>query len=177
MNLNIIRRFQLLTVTRLGNLRVGVEFSFLPQVQLKMSDVEVREMEIFDWRKKVSEAECKLKQQENLLESVISERNLYSKNLIEAQVPLICSCNPRLIFSLLVIYPGRHQLACESFVDGITQIVTGLPSFIKWLKWDFGGRDLRSMAKKIGTFEATLTAISNFKLTLLSDWCDVCIWS
>lgn len=51
-----------------------------------MNDAEVREMEIFDWRKKVSEAECKLKQQENLLESVVSERNLYSKNLIEAQV-------------------------------------------------------------------------------------------
>lgn len=51
-----------------------------------MSDVEVKEMEIFDWRKKVTEAECKLKQQENLLESVVSERNLYSKNLIEAQV-------------------------------------------------------------------------------------------
>ncbi|KAG7224645.1 hypothetical protein INR49_011398 [Caranx melampygus] len=45
----------------------------------------MREMEIFDWRKKVTEAECKLKQQENLLESVVSERNLYSKNLIEAQ--------------------------------------------------------------------------------------------
>ncbi|KAM8741734.1 cilia- and flagella-associated protein 58 [Acanthopagrus schlegelii] len=59
--------------------------NLMQKVQLKMSDVEVREMEIFDWRKKVSEAECKLKQQENLLESVISERNLYSKNLIEAQ--------------------------------------------------------------------------------------------
>uniref|UniRef100_A0A3B4WB06 Cilia and flagella associated protein 58 n=1 Tax=Seriola lalandi dorsalis TaxID=1841481 RepID=A0A3B4WB06_SERLL len=55
-------------------------------MQKKMNDVEVREMEIFDWRKKVTEAECKLKQQENLLESVVSERNLYSKNLIEAQI-------------------------------------------------------------------------------------------
>lgn len=59
------------------------------QVQQKMNDAEVREMEIFDWRKKVSEAECKLKQQENLLESVVSERNLYSKNLIEAQVRVV----------------------------------------------------------------------------------------
>ncbi|KAL7390317.1 hypothetical protein ABVT39_018730 [Epinephelus coioides] len=56
-----------------------------PAVQQKMSDVEVREREIFDWKKKVTEAECKLKQQENLLECVVSERNLYSKNLIEAQ--------------------------------------------------------------------------------------------
>lgn len=61
----------------------------LLQVQQKMSDVEVREVEIFDWRKKVTEAECRLKQQENLLESVVSERNLYSKNLIETQVWVI----------------------------------------------------------------------------------------
>ncbi|XP_034538757.1 cilia- and flagella-associated protein 58 [Notolabrus celidotus] len=59
--------------------------SLMQKVQQKMSDVEVRENEIFDWRKKVTEAECKLKQQENLLESIVSERNLYSKNLIEAQ--------------------------------------------------------------------------------------------
>ncbi|XP_040006991.1 cilia- and flagella-associated protein 58 [Xiphias gladius] len=59
--------------------------SLMQKVQQKMNDIEVREMEIFDWRKKVTEAECKLKQQENLLESVVSERNLYSKNLIEAQ--------------------------------------------------------------------------------------------
>ncbi|KAM6983740.1 cilia- and flagella-associated protein 58 [Tautogolabrus adspersus] len=59
--------------------------SLMQKVQQKMSDVEVRENEIFDWRKKVAEAECKLKQQENLLESVVAERNLYSKNLIEAQ--------------------------------------------------------------------------------------------
>ncbi|KAM6911713.1 cilia- and flagella-associated protein 58 [Lycodopsis pacificus] len=59
--------------------------NLMQKVQQKMSDVEVRETEIFDWRKKVTEAECKLKQQEKLLESVVSERNLYSKNLIEAQ--------------------------------------------------------------------------------------------
>uniref|UniRef100_A0A3Q1J0C3 Cilia- and flagella-associated protein 58 central coiled coil domain-containing protein n=1 Tax=Anabas testudineus TaxID=64144 RepID=A0A3Q1J0C3_ANATE len=59
--------------------------SLMHKVQQKMNDVEVREMEIFDWRKKVTEAECKLKQQEHLLESVVSERNLYSKNLIDAQ--------------------------------------------------------------------------------------------
>lgn len=55
-------------------------------MQQKISDVEVKEREIFDWRKKVTEAECKLKQQENLLETVVSERNLYSKNLVKAQV-------------------------------------------------------------------------------------------
>lgn len=57
-----------------------------PQVQQKMSDNEVREGEIYEWKKKVTESDCKIKQQEHVLESVVGERNLYSKNLIEAQV-------------------------------------------------------------------------------------------
>ena len=36
-------------------------------------------------KKKIAEGEAKLKQQQNLYEDVRSERNLYSKNLIEAQ--------------------------------------------------------------------------------------------
>ncbi|KAM4726208.1 cilia- and flagella-associated protein 58 [Anableps anableps] len=59
--------------------------SLMQKVQQKISVVEDKEMEIFDWRKKAAESECKLKQQENLLESIITERNLYSKNLIECQ--------------------------------------------------------------------------------------------
>ncbi|KAF7661063.1 hypothetical protein LDENG_00270080 [Lucifuga dentata] len=59
--------------------------NLMQKVQQKVSDVEMREMEIFDFRKKVTEAECKLKQQENVLEAVVAERNLYSKNLIEVQ--------------------------------------------------------------------------------------------
>ena len=51
-----------------------------------MEDVKVREMQIFDYKKKIAEAETKLKQQQNLYEAVRSDRNLYSKNLIEAQV-------------------------------------------------------------------------------------------
>lgn len=62
------------------------ELSSVPQVQQKMDDIEEKETEVFDWRKKVTEAECKLKQAENLVESVLCERNLYSKNLIESQV-------------------------------------------------------------------------------------------
>ena len=60
-----------------------------------MEDVKVREMQIFDYKKKIAEAETKLKQQQNLYEAVRSDRNLYSKNLIEAQVTLLC-----LIFSI-----------------------------------------------------------------------------
>ena len=48
--------------------------------------VQVREMQIFDYKKKIAEAETKLKQQQNLYEAVRSDRNLYSKNLIESQV-------------------------------------------------------------------------------------------
>ncbi|KAM6907330.1 cilia- and flagella-associated protein 58 isoform 2-T2 [Xenentodon cancila] len=58
--------------------------SLMQKIQQKMNDIEAREMELFDRRKEVTEAESKLKQQENLLESVTSERNLYSKNLLQA---------------------------------------------------------------------------------------------
>jgi len=50
-----------------------------------MEDIKIREMQIFDYKKTIAEAETKLKQQQNLYEAVRSDRNLYSKNLIEAQ--------------------------------------------------------------------------------------------
>ncbi|KAK3094779.1 hypothetical protein FSP39_006145 [Pinctada imbricata] len=50
-----------------------------------MEDVKVREMQIFDFKKKIAEADTKLRQQQNLYEAVRSDRNLYSKNLIESQ--------------------------------------------------------------------------------------------
>ena len=50
-----------------------------------MEEVKIREMQIFDYKKKIAEAETKLKQQQNLYEAVRSDRNLYSKNLIESQ--------------------------------------------------------------------------------------------
>ena len=51
-----------------------------------LEEVKVREMAILDLQKKIMDGENKLKQQQNLYEAVRSERNLYSKNLIEAQV-------------------------------------------------------------------------------------------
>ncbi|KAB1270924.1 Cilia- and flagella-associated protein 58, partial [Camelus dromedarius] len=54
-------------------------------VLMNMEDIKVREMQIFDYRKKIAESETKLKQQQNLYEAVRSDRNLYSKNLVEAQ--------------------------------------------------------------------------------------------
>lgn len=69
----------------MGYLTVFKHF-LLPQVLANMEDIKVREIQIFDYRKKIAESETKLKQQQNLYEAVRSDRNLYSKNLVEAQV-------------------------------------------------------------------------------------------
>ncbi|XP_067909127.1 cilia- and flagella-associated protein 58 isoform X1 [Heterodontus francisci] len=62
------------------------EASDLTQKVLQyMEDIKVYEMQTFDFKKKISEADSKLKQQQNLYEAVRCDRNLYSKNLIEAQ--------------------------------------------------------------------------------------------
>merc|ERR1719238_1803496 len=50
-----------------------------------LEEVKLREMTILDLQKKISEGDAKLKQQEQLYEAVRSDRNLYSKNLIESQ--------------------------------------------------------------------------------------------
>lgn len=47
--------------------------------------MKIRQMTIMDLQKTIQEGEQKLKQQQNLYEAVRSDRNLYSKNLIEAQ--------------------------------------------------------------------------------------------
>ena len=50
-----------------------------------LEEVKMRKMTIIDLQKKIVEGESKLRQQQNLYEAVRSDRNLYSKNLIEAQ--------------------------------------------------------------------------------------------
>eukprot|EP00955_Chlamydomonas_euryale_P009494 101406-Chlamydomonas_euryale.AAC.4 len=50
-----------------------------------LEEVKLREMAIIDLQKRISEGEGRLKQQQNLYEAVRADRNLYSKNLIEAQ--------------------------------------------------------------------------------------------
>ncbi|XP_061819203.1 cilia- and flagella-associated protein 58 [Nerophis lumbriciformis] len=59
--------------------------NLLKKVQEKADEIETSEMAIHNWKKRVAEEECKLKRKEDILESVISERNHYSKNLVEAQ--------------------------------------------------------------------------------------------
>ncbi|KAA0194509.1 cilia- and flagella-associated protein 58 [Fasciolopsis buskii] len=66
--------------------RYITEASELTQKVLQhMDELKYREMQIFENKKRIAEAETKLKQQQNLYEAVRSDRNLYSKNLIEAQ--------------------------------------------------------------------------------------------
>lgn len=62
------------------------EASDLTQKVLEhMELVKTKEMKIFEYKKKIAEAETRLRQQQNLYEAVRSDRNLYSKNLIESQ--------------------------------------------------------------------------------------------
>lgn len=49
------------------------------------SMLQLRQMRTNELEKNVSDWEAKLKQQQQLYESVRSDRNLYNKNLIEAQ--------------------------------------------------------------------------------------------
>ena len=51
-----------------------------------MEEVKIGQMKVVDYQKQIDEANGKLKIQQNLYEQVRSDRNLYSKNLIEAQV-------------------------------------------------------------------------------------------
>ena len=76
------------------------EASELTQKVLQnMEDVKVREMQIFDFKKKIAESETRLKQQQNLYEACRADRNLYSKNLIEAQGQCLkSSARPERIF-------------------------------------------------------------------------------
>lgn len=50
-----------------------------------VQEIRVRDLAISDLQKRVSDADVKLKQQQALYESVRSDRNLYSKSLVEAQ--------------------------------------------------------------------------------------------
>ncbi|NXQ88175.1 CFA58 protein, partial [Nyctibius grandis] len=62
------------------------ETSELKQKVLQhLKDIEIREMQICDYEKKIEESAIKLKQQQNHCEAVRTERNLCSKNLIEAK--------------------------------------------------------------------------------------------
>ncbi|XP_051983380.1 cilia- and flagella-associated protein 58 [Xyrauchen texanus] len=50
-----------------------------------IEDIKLKEMQIFEHKKRIAETETKLKQQQNLYEDVRADRNLLSKNLIESK--------------------------------------------------------------------------------------------
>lgn len=52
---------------------------------LQMEEVKKREVQLYQLKKKIMENESKLKQQHTLYEAVCSDRNLCSKNLVEAR--------------------------------------------------------------------------------------------
>lgn len=51
-----------------------------------MKDLEIHQMQICDYEKEIQMQVIKLKQQQNLCETLRTERTVYSKNLIEAKV-------------------------------------------------------------------------------------------
>ncbi|KAJ3192296.1 hypothetical protein HK101_006773 [Irineochytrium annulatum] len=59
------------------------------ELNTKEEDIKIKEMMIFDSRKKITDLERKLKEQQSLYENVRAERNLYSKNLIESQDDIV----------------------------------------------------------------------------------------
>lgn len=66
--------------------KYGMEASEQRKLYLASEEeVKLKEMRVHEMQKKVNEGESKLKQQQQLYEAVRSERNLYSKNLIESQ--------------------------------------------------------------------------------------------
>ena len=66
--------------------KYGVEASEAKAKYMQaLEEIKLREMQKAELHKKVTEGEVKLKQQQQLYEGVRSDRNLYSKNLIETQ--------------------------------------------------------------------------------------------
>ena len=53
--------------------------------RLSEEEVKIKDLDIIEKKKKLREAKVKLKQQQMLYEATRSDRNLYSKQLIEAQ--------------------------------------------------------------------------------------------
>jgi len=76
------------TITVLEREREKYASEALTAQQLQREAVEqvaAKEGEVLELQRRIAEGEAKLKQQQNLYEAVRADRNLYSKNLIEAQ--------------------------------------------------------------------------------------------
>lgn len=74
-----------------------------------MEENKLKEIQIFEYEKRIAEAETKQKQQQNLYEDVRAERDLFSKNLIEAKVKCVCVCSPLYYRSAPNEHESRHR--------------------------------------------------------------------
>lgn len=81
-------------------------------------------MKICDYEKKIEESEMKLKQQQNRCETVRTERNLYSKNLIEAKVEYFSPVFP----SLLILCGFFSGLLCFLLKGKLTGLISEMIS-------------------------------------------------
>lgn len=55
------------------------------QIENYINEARLKQAEIFDYKKRLAEAETRYRQQQSLFEVVRAERNSYSKSLVEAQ--------------------------------------------------------------------------------------------
>jgi hypothetical protein len=58
---------------------------FVQELNEKTEEIKMKDVIIFDSKKKIADVERKLKEQQTLYESVRTDRNVYSKNLLESQ--------------------------------------------------------------------------------------------
>ncbi|TPX37647.1 hypothetical protein SmJEL517_g00778 [Synchytrium microbalum] len=65
--------------------RAGEASRIAEALQTREEEVKIKEMLIFDGRKRMDDLERKLKEQQSLYENVRTDRNHYSKNLMECQ--------------------------------------------------------------------------------------------
>lgn len=59
------------------------------KVEDQIDTVKMKQVEIYDYKKRLAESENKYRQQQNLFEAVRAERNTCSKSLIEAQEEVV----------------------------------------------------------------------------------------
>lgn len=86
-----------------------------------IEDVKLADMEVVEVQKQIIDVETKLKSQQNMYEAVRSDRNLYSKNLLEAQEQVVVMKRKWSILSSTIqqlkqeIVSKDHSLVKEHF--------------------------------------------------------------
>ncbi|KAL6434920.1 hypothetical protein ACFW04_005231 [Cataglyphis niger] len=58
---------------------------FKQQIEGHINEAKLKQAEVLDYKKRLAEVETRYRQQQSLFEAIRAERNLYSKNLVEAQ--------------------------------------------------------------------------------------------